>query len=247
MRAKDSNGSARKNLFMEKQTRIKGERISYSLRESGRAKRPRIDFRKGRIRVTIPENSKLDPEEVLESKSGWVLEKWSEAEEFREKIPERSFEEGGKIPVLGEEKEIFIEKRRSSEVEENIFLAEHLVERNGVKEEVRNALKKKSRRVFQEKADEFSEEVGGGFEKIFLRDQETRWGSCSSKNNLNFNWRLVLGPEKVLEYVVVHELVHLEEMNHSERFWSKVESIFPEHRESRNWLEENSAKLVFDF
>lgn len=231
---------------MEKQTRIKGEEISYNLRISGRAKRPRIDFRKGRIRVTIPENSKLDAEEILESKSSWVLEKWSEAEKYQEKVPDRSFEEGEKIPVLGEEKEIFIEKRRSSEVEEEIFLAEHLVERNGVKEEVRNALKKKSRQVFQEKAEKFSREIDGGFEKIFLRDQETRWGSCSSNNNLNFNWRLVLGPEQVLEYVVVHELVHLEEMNHGERFWRKVERIFPGHEESREWLEGNSAKLVFD-
>jgi len=190
--------------------------------------------------------SKLDPEEILESKSSWVLEKWSEAREYREKVPERVFEEGEKIPVLDEEKEIFIEKRRSSEVGEKVFLAEHLVERNSVKEEVERALKKEARQVFQEKAEKFSREISEDFGKIYLRDQETRWGSCSSKKNLNFNWRLILGPEEVLEYVVVHELVHLEEMNHGERFWQKVKRIFPKHEESREWLESNSAELVFD-
>jgi len=115
-----------------------------------------------------------------------------------------------------------------------------------VKNEVKRALKNKARKIFEEKAEKFSREIDEDFGKIYLRDQATRWGSCSSRKNLNFNWRLVLGPEKVLEYVVVHELVHLEEMNHSENFWRKVEEIFPEHENSLEWLEKNSAELLFN-
>lgn len=72
-----------------------------------------------------------------------------------------------------------------------------------------------------------------------LLEQKTRWGSCSSKGNLNFNWKLVRMPEEVLDYVVVHELAHRKEMNHSKAFWAIVESVLSDYRERRKWLKEN--------
>lgn len=79
--------------------------------------------------------------------------------------------------------------------------------------------------------------------RITIRDQKTRWGSCSTKGNLNFNWRLILAPEEVLDYVVVHELAHRKEMNHSERFWREVEKILPDYRSRRLWLKQNGSIL----
>ena len=78
---------------------------------------------------------------------------------------------------------------------------------------------------------------------ISIRDQKTRWGSCSSKGNLSFSWRLILAPPKVLDYVVVHELCHRKEMNHSPRFWALVESLVPYYKIHRQWLKENGEKL----
>ena len=78
--------------------------------------------------------------------------------------------------------------------------------------------------------------------RITIRDQKTRWGSCSSGGNLNFNWRLLLMPERVMDYVIVHELAHRREMNHSAAFWQIVETYLPDYRERRQWLKENGNR-----
>ena len=84
--------------------------------------------------------------------------------------------------------------------------------------------------------------MGDSYGSITVREQKTRWGSCSAKGNLNFNWKLVLMPEEILEYVVVHELAHRLQMNHSTEFWDEVEKILPDYRKRRQWLKENGQK-----
>lgn len=95
----------------------------------------------------------------------------------------------------------------------------------------------------EERLAHFSERMGLAYGKVSVRDQKTRWGSCSSKGNLNFNWRLVFAPGAVLDYVVVHELAHLRELNHSRRFWKLVERFSPDYREHRRWLYDNYRLL----
>jgi predicted metal-dependent hydrolase len=80
--------------------------------------------------------------------------------------------------------------------------------------------------------------------RIQIRDQRSRWGSCSTRGTLSFNWRLVLAPFEVLDYVVVHELCHLREPNHSRRFWSLVEKRRPDWRTHRDWLHEHGPELL---
>lgn len=79
--------------------------------------------------------------------------------------------------------------------------------------------------------------------RLFIRDQRTRWGSCSSKRNLSFNWRLICAPPDVLDYVVVHELAHLGEMNHSPRFWAIVRVFCPNFERHKRWLKHNAWRL----
>ena len=79
--------------------------------------------------------------------------------------------------------------------------------------------------------------------RISIRAQKTRWGSCSSKGTLSFNWKLLLAPQEVIDYVVIHELCHLCEMNHSDRFWALVESIQPDYKLHRKWLKDNGHTL----
>jgi len=92
--------------------------------------------------------------------------------------------------------------------------------------------------------DEEAGELGVEPARIQIRDQRTRWGSCSSTGTLSFNWRLVLAPFEVLDYVVVHELCHLRVPNHSRRFWQLVETRRPDWRERKGWLDEHGPELL---
>ena len=101
------------------------------------------------------------------------------------------------------------------------------------------ALQESPRRV-----EYFAPLVGVDYGRITIRAQHTRWGSCSSKGNLNFNFLLVLCPPEVLDYVVVHELCHRLEMNHSARFWKGVERVLPDYCSRRGWLREQGGLLL---
>lgn len=110
--------------------------------------------------------------------------------------------------------------------------------RRGFTEEERRAGMEAARKYIPVRAAYFANRMGVSYGKITIREQKTRWGSCSSRGNLNFNWKLMLMPEKVLDYVVVHELAHLKEMNHSAAFWAVVEAELPDYRERRRLLKE---------
>lgn len=101
-----------------------------------------------------------------------------------------------------------------------------------------------ARAVFEQKVSLYAKLMQVSYGRISIRDQKTRWGSCSGRGNLNFNWRLILAPEEVLDYVVVHELAHRKEMNHSDRFWAQVAAVMPDYRKQRQWLKQNGDLLM---
>ncbi len=93
---------------------------------------------------------------------------------------------------------------------------------------------------FTERCEFYAPAMGVAYKKIGLSNASTRWGSCSPRGNLRFSWRLVMAPPEVLDYVVVHELAHLRELNHSKRFWALVKAAAPHFLEAKKWLRQHS-------
>ncbi len=112
------------------------------------------------------------------------------------------------------------------------------------KEEI-DRLRTQTKKLVTKRAAYYASIMGVTFNRITVRAQRTRWGSCSTKGNLNFNCLLALVPPDVLDYVVVHELCHLKQMNHSACFWTEVQKILPDFAESRLWLKQNGSVLIY--
>ncbi len=110
-------------------------------------------------------------------------------------------------------------------------------------EELRS-LTEEARRVFSDRVAIYAPLVGVSYGRITVRHQSTRWGSCSAKGNLNFNCLLLLAPPEVLDSIVVHELCHRKEMNHSPRFYAEVYRVFPKYDAAHKWLKDHGQELL---
>ena len=110
-----------------------------------------------------------------------------------------------------------------------------------------NRYKKAAKEYIPKRVEHYASLIGVSYAKISIRDQKTRWGSCSSSGMLSFNYKLILAPPRVLDYIVVHELCHRKEMNHSKAFWSLVAEIMPEYKEYQYWLKINGKTFYHKF
>ena len=111
-------------------------------------------------------------------------------------------------------------------------------------DEEKNDLKKNAKIVLTKRVERFAKIMGVSYKQISIRFQKTRFGSCSTKGNLNFNALVALMPAEITDYVIVHELAHIKEMNHSPAFWREVEKVIPDYQQKRKWLKDNGIKYI---
>jgi hypothetical protein len=112
-----------------------------------------------------------------------------------------------------------------------------------VERRVRDFLRREAKRDLEAAAHSYAERLGLRLKRITIRDQTSRWGSCSTTGALSFSWRLILAPRYVLDYLAAHEVAHLIEMNHSPRFWRLLDRICPDMLRAKTWLDLNGADL----
>ncbi len=106
-------------------------------------------------------------------------------------------------------------------------------------------LAKKAKEIIPDRVDHYAQIIGVDYGRITIRNQKTRWGSCSAKHNLNFNCLLLRAPGEILDYVIVHELCHIRRMDHSKAFWNEVAAILPDYKNRRKWLKDYGDRLYY--
>ena len=132
----------------------------------------------------------------------------------------------------------FIEKNTSWIEKQRKSKQNSLLDPNQVTE-----YKREARDIIVPRVAEFAQKYGFTYNSVKITSAMTRWGSCTSKRNLNFTYRLALAPDEVRDYVIVHELCHLRQMNHSKKFWKEVASIMPDYKIQEKWLKDNWATI----
>ncbi len=139
--------------------------------------------------------------------------------------------------------EQFLKERREWILKNQKALREAQKQKLSITEEMRREGVEKAMKIIPERVGHYARLMGVSYGRITIREQKTRWGSCSGKGNLNFNWKLTLMPAELLDYVVVHELAHRREMNHSRDFWRIVEQVLPDYQTRRRELKEWAERI----
>lgn len=212
-----------------------------------RSKRRTISIqieRDGKMVVRAPLNLPLTMiQKFVDSKQNWIEAKINEAR-LRHKVVMNTLTNGDRILLLGHEHSIHLDPSASAGLQltkEGFFLKP--LEYNEAKQVFERWYKKTARKILSERLEYYSNKFGYTYSKMRITSARTRWGSCSSKGTISFTWRLVMAPMEVVDYVVVHELVHLGIHNHSQDFWRKVESFMPDYKTKKHWLRVNGEKL----
>lgn len=150
------------------------------------------------------------------------------------------------IPYLG--RDLKVVKQPHSQVNsvklEPKRLVVSLKSANGLNPVLEWWYRQQAEKLIRKRADELSARLGLTYGRLTIRGAKTRWGSCSQKGNLNFNWRLMMVPRPVIDYVIIHELAHLKEMNHREKFWKLVAEYCPRWHRHRRWLKTHEPELT---
>jgi len=181
----------------------------------------------------------------VNDKLGWIRQKQNEVRNALLQIPKRDFNDGAQYIVLGENVRLTVLPNSDASLEFNLLgfsIGEH--NRATVELQFEEWYRAHARRVITESLERIAGPRQLKFTGPRITGAKTRWGSCSSKGALSFSWHLVKAPQWVIDYVVAHELAHLSEHNHSRRFWTGVETLFPRFQEARRWLRANQPCLL---
>lgn len=137
----------------------------------------------------------------------------------------------------------FMKLKQNWILEHYIRIMKRLEKRQIITEKQYKDYLKSAATILNEKVQYYSKIIGVSYNHVTIRNQKTRWGSCSSKGNINLNWKLILMPDEIQDYVIIHELCHLIEMNHSPRFWRHVHKFCNNYQNCRMWLRENAPEV----
>jgi predicted metal-dependent hydrolase len=218
-------------------------KIAFRRRKAARKMILRVSSATGEAALTVPPRVDVQTVQIFaQNHSGWL------ALRLAKLAPRIPFSKGAIIPYRGLPHTIThwssapgITQVFETAEGENILAVAGT--ETGIARRVKLFLQKQAKVALEEAVKHYSRKIGIHPRTITLRDTKSRWGSCSSKGNLNFSWRLILSPPFVLDYLAAHEVAHLREMNHSPRFWHLLNYLCPHVEDAEYWLKKNGASL----
>jgi predicted metal-dependent hydrolase len=221
-----------------------GRSIPISYHRHPTARRYKMYLRADRtLRVTIPRRgSRQQAWDFVRKSAGWI-ERALQKLEARMILP-KAWQEGTTVLLRGEEFALGVEERGGQTwVRIGLEVFPVRPDTENLRPLVEAHLNKLAQRELPGRVYELAAQEGLKVNRVTVRNQSSRWGSCSIRGNVSLNWRLIQVPPEVRDYVILHELMHLREMNHSSRYWALVEAVCPRYREWERWIKVNAARL----
>lgn len=212
----------------------------------------------GKVIIRVPQRMSLArAQELVQHKADWIIKHLEQRAALAPPL-ERRFVHGEQFLYLGRTLTLDVgdHTARSTACE---LQNDHLVirvkhsmqEQAQIAEEVRKSLERWYREeaelLLSERSELYAVKFGFLYNSVTVRTQRKRWGSCDSRGNIRYNWKLIMAPVYLIDYVIVHELCHLREMNHSKRFWQLVEKILPDYQERRKQLKLQGMRFTCDY
>lgn len=229
---------------------LAGREVRYTVRRSLRAKQIGLRVTPARgLEVVIPTHGHFpDIPTMLTAKAAWITGALDRLEAHIPMLPAPPAD-GTLLPYRGQEHRLIVSTHGSTHLGVIRDETDHTLTIGGSHQHeplaplLERWYRSEARRVIGHRVREYAAVLGVTYTRLTIRDGRSRWGSCSSLGGLNFSWRLILAPPATLDYVVIHELAHLRELNHSHRFWAIVAAHCPEYRTHQRWLKEHGAAL----
>lgn len=221
--------------------------ITYTLHRSDRKTASIYVERDGQVSVYVPEKlTRQQLEDLLESKRKWVYRNLAEWEDLNSARTEREYVNGEGFLYLGRSYRLkLVDVQDSPLILKDGYFC--LRSNNGSTPDADAAFKEffreKGKTRIPERVAHFQARMGVEASDVKIMDLKNRWASCSANGNLNFHWKCMMAPSRVLDYIVVHELAHLIHLNHTEAFWNEVDKVMPDYQERKDWLRVHGAGM----
>lgn len=219
---------------------LQGEAVPVRIRRNAQARRMvlRICHESGDIKLTLPKRAReAGAARFIEEHQDWII---SERQKVAKNAP---VSDGETVPIEGTERCLVYSGVSPRRVE----LSGEMLKVGGPQDHANGRLlawlKTTAKDKLSARSAEHAASLGVAYKRISIGDMRSRWGSCSARGTLRYNWRLVMAPPEILNYVAAHEVAHLREMNHSSRFWALVASLDPDFSQHRAWLRAEGGRL----
>ncbi len=233
---------------------LSSQKLDYQITFSKKRKTIGISVdRTNGLSVSVPEGTPLNEiNHILLKRQDWIVQKIQGFSEILPPPPSKEFVSGERLPYIGRSYRLQVEKKEIDSVQFQFSRGKFIVsrpvsdkhDRERIREKAIGWYKKRAFEKIRSRIEFYAPKVGEWPTEIRVKDFKARWGTCQVDGSIDFNWRIVMAPMSIIDYVVVHELCHLIAKNHSKVYWSKLSAILVDHERRREWLRINGTQLT---